>query len=160
MVRRLAVVLVVVGAFGPVGLGAVPAGASCVGPRVTVVPAEFARGDRVTISGQFWGDACNDMRFPGQNDPVLGDPVAKITINFVQGGIRIPVARGAADKRYEFEVLVRVPASLAPGSVDLMATGHFLGNDDDNDVPAGRLRITDAVPTHVARKVKVVKFGP
>src|SRR5262245_9381616 len=125
MVRRFGPLLLAIAALVVVVgvVGVEPAGASCVGPRVQVAPAEMGRGNLVTISGAFWGDACNDVRFPGQNDPVLGDPVKRITIRFVQGERRIAVARGSADKRYEFEVRVRVPTSLAPGSVDVLASG-------------------------------------
>jgi hypothetical protein len=160
MVRRFGAALVVLGALGVVALAPAPARASCVGPRVELEPAEVTRGERVTISGEYWGDACNDVRIAGQKpEPVLGNPVKDIQIIFSQGERHIVVARGAADKRYRFEVPVRVPASLAPGSVDVIATWNPGGAVDEN-IPAGLLQITDAPPTRAPRKTRVVKFGP
>jgi len=41
------------------------AGASCVGPNVTVTPATFAAGDPVRIEGEFFFDDCYDTGQPG-----------------------------------------------------------------------------------------------
>jgi hypothetical protein len=82
MARKFAVALVACASLGVIAVAATPAGASCVGPRVRYDPAEAARGDKVTISGEFWGDACNDGGPLGRKD-VLGVPLQKITISLL-----------------------------------------------------------------------------
>jgi hypothetical protein len=160
MVRKLAVVVVTLGAWGVLGVAAAPAGASCVGPRVRYDPAAVARGEKVTISGEFWGDACNDEQIRGREEPVLGDPIEKITISLLQDGRRIVVARGAADENYEFVVKVRIPRSLQPGGANVIATQHREPSDGgDIDHMTDELQITDAPPTRRTGKVTVVKFG-
>jgi hypothetical protein len=160
MVRKFGAALVAFAALGVVAVVGDPASASCVGPRVSYDPAEVARGEMVTITGAFWGDACNDGGPLGRKD-VLGVPIQKITISLLQGDRRIVVARGAADDNYEFVVKVRIPSSLQPGGANVIATEHrapYLGGGTE-DYMTDQLRITDAPPTHASRKVKVVKFG-
>jgi len=160
MVRRFGALLVACASLGVVAVAAAPAGAQCYGPRVRYDPAEAARGDKVLISGTFWGDDCYDdgrALLPGQGS--LGAPIGKITISLVQGDHRIVVADGAANRYYQFAVWVRVPTSLEPGGANVVATEHRAPGAGDVDYMTDQLRITDAPPTHASRKVKVVKFG-
>jgi len=156
MVRTLAAALALGCALGAVAAVAAPAGAQCVGPRVTVAPSEFARGDRVTISGEYWGDACNDVQIVGESKPVLGKPVQDIQVLVFQGERHIVVARGAADANYAFTVHIRIPRTLQPGPASILANSRrspALGSSTD------RLTITADPPAHVGGKVKVVEFG-
>jgi hypothetical protein len=160
MVRTFGAVLLVLGALGLVVVASAPAGAQCYGPRVRYDPAEAARGDKVLISGTFWGDDCYDddrALLPGQGS--LGAPIRKITIRLVQGDRRIVVAQGAANRYYQFGVWIRVPTSLEPGGTNVVATEHRAPGAGDVDHMTDQLRITDAPPSGAAGKVKVAKFG-
>ena len=161
MVRKLGALLVAIGALGLVAISAAPAGAQCRGQLVRYEPAEIARGERVLIAGEGWGDDCYDddrALPPGQG--VLGAPIRKISITLVQGDRRIVVAKGAANSSYRFAVWVPVPTSLDPGGVNVVATWHRAASDGGAiDFMTDQFRITDAPPTNGTAKVKVVRFG-
>jgi hypothetical protein len=158
MVRRFGALLVALASLGVVAVSAAPAGAQCLGPMVRYDPAEAARGEKVLISGAYWGDDCYDDDRAPPGEGVLGAPIRKITISLKQGDRRIVVAKGAADRSYRFAVWVRVPTTLEPGGANVVATEHRAPGAGDVDHMTDELRITDA-PARGSRNVKVVKFG-
>jgi hypothetical protein len=99
--------------------GSAPAGASCVGPSLTVSPEPVAPGAVLQIRGQAFGTDCNDTGGPG---PALGEPAADIELAVVQGDTVIHVARVDAQPDYAFKVRVTAPPSLQPGPAAVRVT--------------------------------------
>jgi hypothetical protein len=93
------------------------AGASCVGPNLTVTPATFAAGDHVRIEGEFFFDDCYDTGQPGTPPATRGIELRLVT-------------PGAATRTF---VLATVDAD-EDGEVDMTVAVP-------DDVPAGPARI-------------------
>lgn len=151
--RTLLVVAVVVVTL--VVIAGEPASASCISPTIAFSPITVDRGQEVEVTGQGWGDACNDVNVkPG--DKVLGRPRRGIEIVFSQGGRDIVVARGAADESYKFRATVRVPDGLQHGTARLFArAGRFESTDQPSRPP---LLISNTATG--SDPVRVSTFGP
>lgn len=95
-----------------------PAGASCVGPALSVDRTSVAIGGVLEVRGQWFGTDCNDT---GRRGPVLGDPRRGIEIQMTQDGVTVPLARVDANLDYEFVVRVMVPPTLEAGPATVAA---------------------------------------
>jgi hypothetical protein len=95
------------------------AGASCVGPSLSIDRATVAVGETVELTGAYFGTGCNDTGGPG---PVLGRPQSFISLRFVQGETTVPMIDVDADDDYRFVVHVMIPTNATPGPAKLTAT--------------------------------------
>ncbi|CAN5720681.1 hypothetical protein BH10ACT1_BH10ACT1_06240 [soil metagenome] len=136
-----------------------PAGASCVGPEVTVSPEVLGPTATLTVEGEYFGTDCYDTGTPPghEDEGGLGPPATDIEVIFQQGERRIVVARGDADSTYHFEVDVAVPAGLHQGAVTIVATLTVSG--DSRDVVV-RSPLTISAPTSAGGSAEVRRFGP
>ena len=130
------------------------AAAACPQPTAKVRPTRVARGGTVTITGQFFGDACPDAGTVPAGAGPLGDPLAGLVIVIDQGDREFVVATGSADADYQFHVDVVVPAGLEPGQA---IVGIIAGDARMNlDTPLS-ISAVDAVGEGDA---PVATFGP
>lgn len=97
------------------------AGADCSGPTIEHTTGTVDRGEPITITGEAFGDNCYDTGPPPPGEDVLGKPLKRIEIVFVQGGAETVAARGDADRDFGFEIDVKLPADLQPGDVTVEA---------------------------------------
>jgi hypothetical protein len=98
-----------------------PASADCVSPRIAVSSTTVHPGERVTATGDAWGDNCYDTGRPPPGLGVLGNPIGDVELVVVQGGRETVVAQGSADAAYGFRVDVVIPGALVPGGAQLLA---------------------------------------
>jgi hypothetical protein len=122
MRRTLVAAVLSLVSAGTIAVGSSPVSADCSGPTIRYTPGTVSRGDIVTVQGFGWGDNCYDTGPPPSGQGVFGVPVKDIAISFVQGNKLVRVARGAAEGDYRFEVDVRVPRQLKPGSATIGAS--------------------------------------
>jgi hypothetical protein len=94
---------------GGAGAGAA---ASCVGPQVTVSPAEVAVGDDVLVSVEWLREGCNDHTGADEEQPLTDVPVS-----FVQGDttVLLGTVSGTGD-RYTGSLTAAVPVTGVPGA--------------------------------------------
>lgn len=123
----VALVAVVVAGVPDVA-GARPAAAvgprrrSCAGPLLTVSPGWVDRGGALLVRGEGFGTTCADVG-PEPKGGRLGKPATGIVLRIEQGDRRVVVARGSADDAYRFATGITVPASMANGPAEVVATG-------------------------------------
>lgn len=128
-------------------LGPTPAGASCVGPRITVEPTAAAPGDAVEIHGQYFGTDCNDT---GGSGPVLGEPRTDIRLQVVQQDVATQITHVDANADYEFAVRVALPANLQPGPATIgWADPESFGAKTMIDVTAAPTPVAETSPPTV-----------
>jgi hypothetical protein len=94
------------------------AGASCVGPSLSIDRATVAVGETVELTGSYFGTGCNDTGGPG---PVLGRPQSFISLRFVQNDTTVPMIDIDADDDYRFVVRVMIPTNAIAGPAKLTA---------------------------------------
>jgi hypothetical protein len=99
------------------------AAADCAAPDISAQPRTVAVGSQLSISGNAWGNACNDTPGPGCNPPPLGEPIRDIQLQLQNKETSevFDLIALDANEAYGFETTVEVP-----------------------DVPAGRYEIADA----------------
>lgn len=126
----------------------------CVSPTVTYSPVTVDRGSTVTVIGDGFGDSCIDTGPPVPGDDRLGAPLTGIQISFVQDDDEVLVAVGDADDDYQFSVDIVVPASLHPGTMEIVATvaGHRVV-----DRTQSVITVTEAEVERI--EMTVVEFG-
>jgi hypothetical protein len=129
--------------------------ASCVGPTVTFKPARIARGDVLTITGQYFGDDCLDTGTVPPGVGPLGNPLTGLAIVIDQGEREFLVATGSADNDYEFEVDVVVPSELEPGEASLSVIGA-----GDARLPVTPALVISTTPPPDSDEATVATFGP
>lgn len=157
--RVLTSFCLVLGVLGASTVTAGPALADCIGPTIDYEPGEVTRGERITVTGEGFGDNCYDTGPPPEGQGVLGNPLTDIEVLFLQGTTEIVVARGAANADYEFDVTVTVPVELEAGEVTIEA-GHELGESAFTH-EEGRLTVVDEpASTPASGAVEPVIFGP
>ena len=121
-------------------------GAACASPTVEPVPAQATPGSPITVNGQFWGDACNDVG----PDPNIGNPVHDIEVFLTDGAGQehsLGVIDAGAD--YAFALAAAVPEDAAvgagevhttyvPGGFEISAPFAVLGDEviPDDVIPA------------------------
>jgi hypothetical protein len=98
--------------------------ADCSGPTVHVEPRSGAPGSAVTITGEAFGDACNDVN-PQPGEPPLGNPLQDIEVAFTDAG-HATFVLGVVDAgpQYHWTLESSVPGDAALG------TGSFGANID------------------------------
>lgn len=117
---RLTVALVLAGAA--LSLGS-QAAADCAAPSVHVSPRRVVPGDELSVTGDSWGDACNDTPGPVCNPPPLGDPIEDVRLGlWAAGEGTVHFGTLDADEEYSFDATVEVP-DVPPGTYSLRATG-------------------------------------
>jgi len=99
--------------------GSAGAAASCVGPVMTVDPAQARGGDPVTVTVEWLHEGCNDHSGADEERPLTDVPVS-----FVQDGVRVLLGRvSGTGERYTGTLTVPLPAQATPG-----AAGVALGS--------------------------------
>jgi hypothetical protein len=89
------------------------AGASCVGPQVTVTPTTFGAGDRVRVEGEYFFDDCYDGGQPG-NPPATRDIEFRLVPS--EAGARTFVLTAVdADDDGEVDTTVDIPDDVPAG---------------------------------------------
>ena len=102
------------------------ASGDCVGPNITIHPTALEPGDDLEVSGDAWGDACDEVDHTSgrcsSGPPTLGDPQEDIGLFLRSAGrpVRIPLDRVDASPTYEFDVAVRIPR-VDPGLYEVVA---------------------------------------
>jgi hypothetical protein len=109
--RRLALAALLVLPVLAVG----EASANCAGPVIEVQPASGAAGDRMTVTGRFWGTNCYDTGPPPAGEGPLGPPDTGIEITFVDAA-GSPTVLGTVDASAEYTI--RLATAVPAGAVD------------------------------------------
>jgi hypothetical protein len=99
----------------------------------------------VSVTGEGFGDECYDTGVPPGATGILGEPIQDVGLVLLQGDREFVVGDADADDQYAFTVTVVVPASLEPGTAQVVARLV------EGDVPAydhgpQTLTVTDAPP--------------
>ena len=107
------------------------ASADCVAPDITISASSVAPGDRVSIAGNSWGDACNDTPGKGCNPPPLGDPIQDIRFELVHRASKetYPLTTVDANDDYAFTTTAEIP-EVPPGRYEIAVVdgpGNFDG---------------------------------
>ena len=107
------------------------AAADCASPTISISPSKVSPGDRLSINGRSWGDACNDTPGPGCNPPPLGAPIRDIHLQLKDQntGRTLDLVTLDADEDYQIEASVVVPRVPAGRYVivDTRMEGFFTG---------------------------------
>ena len=122
-----------------------PAAARCLGPVISFSPEVVGRGQSVSVTGGGFGDECYDTGAPPGATGILGEPIEVVDLVLLQGDREFVVGHADADDQYAFTVTVVVPASLEPGSAQVvarLAEGDVPAYDDGPQT----LTVTDAPP--------------
>jgi len=97
--------------------------ASCPPPMISIDTTRGEHGATLTVSGQYFASACNDVR--GMSRPDTLQPAKKIKIFLKQGKKSTLLATvDKADSNLRFSVLVTIPASATPGKATLTAEAN------------------------------------
>jgi hypothetical protein len=106
--------------------------ASCVGPTLQLNPEAAPADATVQASGEWFAADCYDTG-QGGTPPPLED----LTIEVRQGDRSWPVATGvdAGGDHYTFEVPIRLPEDLQPGSAEVAVKGYVSATADVRVLP-------------------------
>jgi len=127
---RLRLMMAVMAAAAALSVGG-SAAADCAAPDITATPRRVSPGDRLSIQGRSWGDACNDTPGPGCNPPPLGAPMSDIHLQLKDKdtGRTLDLITLDADEDYQIEASVIVP-EVPAGRYEIVDTrmrGYFTG---------------------------------
>lgn len=118
-------VLVAAILLGTVGVPAGSAGASCVGPSISVRPRQAAPNEEVVVRGDAWFTGCCDTGA----DNCRMKPVEDIDVRLRREGtdrVRIVIENVDANREFDFRASFRVPRGVGPGTYLLAARGGGL----------------------------------
>jgi len=149
--RRVAAPVTVLAAAAGLGLFApAPAGASCVGPQITVpgapspsttvvplggtdsttVPVRLRAGSTVTVSGRYFANGCDDTGggpagpLPGCSaaGPPPAAPAQDVGLDLEVGGRVVRLGTADADQGYAVRWTVTLPPEVGAGSTGSLTT--------------------------------------
>ncbi len=133
-----------------------PASADCEGPTLDYETGEFAPGETIEVTGQWFGNNCYDTGPPPDGEGFLGLPIEGIDIVVVQGTNEWTVATGDADADYAFAVRVMLPPDL--GSGEATVTARYAADWGPWIATTEPLIITDDPP--LVEELEVATFAP
>ena len=97
--------------------------ANCQAPEISLDTTRGERGTTLTVTGQAFASACNDVGGWGRLNPQ--QPAKKIKIFLKQGKKSTLLATvDKADSNLRFSVVVTIPAGTTPGKATLTAEAH------------------------------------
>jgi hypothetical protein len=115
--------------------GGPPAGvaASCVGPQLTLTPAEGTPGTPVTAAFEWLHEGCNDYSGADEERPLVDVPVT-----FVQGGLEVPLGTvTGSGERWADALAFGVPDAALPGPAEIRLDGSAAGATPFTVLPPG-----------------------
>ena len=120
-------VMLMLGAAACLGVvvgGAGEAGATCVGPQITLSVTQGAPGSNVGVNGRYFYATCNDTVVNGVQPPPNA-PATAVGVVFVQNGRRTPLSTFPANADGSFAVTVAVPRTAHGGPAQFEVGGGF-----------------------------------
>ena len=128
-IRRKVIVAVFLSIVAAAACSSSPAGAgremSCVGPRLSVTPAQVSPGQEVHAHGEWFSATCDDVISPG-GQPAASSPLTGLIMQVSQQGHTWSVASGlaASGEHNTFDAVIRLPSELASGTAEVAVSGY------------------------------------